>query len=153
MKVLYNNSEIKNGDFLTPLETRFEPKVEYHAKPNTLYTLIMHDPDAVGGNLLHWVTVNIHGQNGDKLLQYKGPAPPKGSGTHRYILLLYEQPEQINARLSERSMSMAKFYEQLHTNLHPISTVYFTSKNQDGGRKRTKRTKKKKTHTRKTRAK
>jgi phosphatidylethanolamine-binding protein (PEBP) family uncharacterized protein len=153
MKVLYNNSEIKNGAFLTPLETRLEPKVKYRVKPNTLYTLIMHDPDAVGGNLLHWVTVNIDGQTGDKLLQYKGPAPPKGSGTHRYILLLYEQGERINARLSERSMSMAKFYEHMHTNLHPISTVYFTSKNQDGGRKRTKRTKRKKTHTRKRRAK
>ena len=153
MKVLYNNSEIKNGEFLTPLETRFEPKVEYHAKPNTLYTLIMHDPDAVGGNLLHWVTVNMDGQTGDKLLQYKGPAPPKGSGTHRYILLLYEQPERINARLSERSMSMDNFYENMHTNLRPISTVYFTSKSQDGGRKKTKRTKKKKPHTRKTRAK
>ena len=152
MKVLYNNSEIKNGEFLTPLETRFEPKVEYRVKPNTLYTLIMHDPDAVGGNLLHWVTVNIDGQTGDKLLQYKGPAPPKGSGTHRYILLLYEQPERINARLSERSMSMAKFYEHMHTNLHPISTVYFTSKNQDGGRKRTLRKKKKNPHTRKWRA-
>ena len=153
MKVLYNNSEIKNGAFLTPLETRFEPMVEYRANPGTLYTLIMHDPDAVGGNLLHWVTVNIHGNKSDKLLQYKGPAPPKGTGTHRYILLLYEQGERIKARLSERSMSMANFYENLHTKLHPISTVYFTSKSQDGGRKRTKRTKKKKTYTRKWRAK
>ena len=153
MKVLYNNSEIKNGAFLTPFGTRFEPKVEYRAKPGTLYTLIMHDPGAVGGNLLHWVTVNIDGQTGDKLLQYKGPAPPKGTGTHRYILLLYEQGERIKARLSERSMSMAKFYEELHTNLHPISTVYFTSKYQDGGRRKTTRKKKKNPHTRKRRAK
>ena len=153
MKVLYNNTEIKNGAFLTPFGTRFEPKVEYRANPGTLYTLIMHDPDAVGGNLLHWVTVNMDGQTGDKLLQYKGPAPPKGTGTHRYILLLYEQGERINARLSERGMSMAKFYEHMHTNLQPISRVYFTSKSQDGGRKRTKRTKKKKTYTRKWRAK
>lgn len=151
MKVLYNNLEIKNGIFLTPLESRIEPKIKYNAKPNSLYTLIMHDPDAVVGNYFHWLVVNIPGDkinNGDKIFKYKGPAPPKGSGIHRYMFLLYEQPERINARFSARAMTMDDFYENLHTNLHSISKIYFTSKNQDGGKTRNTKSRKR-TKTRK----
>jgi len=141
MKVLYNNLEVKNGIFLTPKETRMEPKIDYNAKQNALYTLILHDPDAVVGNYFHWLVVNIPGdniKNGDTLFEYKGPAPPKGSGTHRYKFLLYEQPERINAHFSDRAMTMDDFYKNLHTTLHSISKIYFTSKNQDGGKKRKK---------------
>jgi len=146
MKVLYNNSEIKKGIFLTTLETRIEPKVEYTAKLNTLYTLIMHDPDAVVGNYFHWLAVNIPGndiKNGDVLFKYKGPGPPKGSGKHRYIFLLYEQPERINAHFSDsdRMMPMNKFYEKLHIKLKPVSKIHFISKYQDGGKTRKNRTK------------
>jgi hypothetical protein len=146
MKVLYNNSEIKNGIFLTPTETHREPKIEYHAKPNSLYTLIMHDPDAVGGNLLHWVIVNIAGDDvntGEELFEYKGPAPPKGSGTHKYIFLFFEQAERINTQIDSRIMPMDGLYKKLHVGLRLLSSVYFTSKNQDGGKKK-QRTKSKK---------
>lgn len=141
MKILYNNSEIKNGVFLTPLESRMKPKVEYNAKPNTLYTLIMHDPDAVVGNWLHWVIVNIKGnnvKNGDELFEYTYPAPPKGSGMHRYIFLLYEQPERIQTQLTNRMITMDNFYKKLNIKLEPISSVYFKSKNQDGGKNKKK---------------
>lgn len=143
MKVLYNNSEIKSGVFMTPAETHVEPKIEYDPKPSTLYTLIMHDPDAPVGNLLHWIVVNIADNNinnGDILLEYKGPAPPKGSGSHRYMFLLLEQPEKITSKLDERVMPMDNLYKKLNTKLKTVASVYFTSKNSDGGKKR-KRTK------------
>jgi hypothetical protein len=73
-------------------------------------------------------------KNGDELFEYTGPAPPKGSGTHRYIFLLFEQPERINTQFSERMMPMNEFYEKLRVKLQPVSSVYFTSKNQDGGK-------------------
>ena len=138
MNVSYNNLEIKNGAFLTPIETQVEPEVEYQAIPNTLYTLILHDPDAVGGNHLHWAIININGNNlhaGEQLLEYKGPAPPKGTGKHRYIFLLFEQSERINTRLFNRSISMRELYKNLQVNLKLSSSVYFISKNQDGGKK------------------
>ena len=141
MKILYNNSELKNGVFLSPKETNAEPKIEYIAKPNTLYALIMYDPDAVVGNWLHWVVVNIKGnnvKNGDELFRYTGPAPPKGSGIHKYIFLLYEQPERIQTQLTNRMIPMNAFYEKLHMKLEPISSVYFKSKNQDGGKNKKK---------------
>jgi Raf kinase inhibitor-like YbhB/YbcL family protein len=69
-------------------------------------TLIMHDPDAVSGDYLHWlvwdippstesIPVNsvpvgaIQGKNGSGQNSYSGPCPPKGTGTHRYIFDFY----------------------------------------------------------------
>ena len=156
MKILYNDSEIRNAIFLTPSETHVEPKIEYNAKPDALYTLIMHDPDAFVGNYLHWMVVNIHGNDinsGDQLLKYKGPAPPKGTGIHRYVFLLFEQAERINTHIDKRDMSMDKLYEKLPGNLRLVSSAYFTSKNQDGGKKKkrikTKKLRKNKSGTRK----
>ncbi len=68
--------------------------------------LMMHDPDAVSGDFLHWVVWDIppsteaiaansvpvgaiQGFNGSDELGYMGPAPPPGTGTHRYMFELY----------------------------------------------------------------
>lgn len=68
--------------------------------------LIMHDPDAVSGDFVHWLmwdivdsTENIaanslpagavQGQNGGGQNKYMGPCPPAGTGTHHYIFELY----------------------------------------------------------------
>jgi|SRR5581483_9329792 len=69
-------------------------------------TLIMHDPDAVSGDYLHWliwdippstesIPVNsvpigaVQGQNGSGQTGYTGPCPPAGGGTHHYIFDFY----------------------------------------------------------------
>ena len=69
-------------------------------------TLIMHDPDALGSDFLHWLMWDIpvatetitpssvpvgavQGPNGFGKNQYGGPCPPAGSGTHRYMFELY----------------------------------------------------------------
>jgi Raf kinase inhibitor-like YbhB/YbcL family protein len=66
--------------------------------------LIMHDPDAPGGDFLHWSLWNIgpglgslpagtvpdgalQGKNDFGTTRYGGPCPP--SGTHRYIFMLF----------------------------------------------------------------
>jgi Raf kinase inhibitor-like YbhB/YbcL family protein len=73
------------------------------------FALIMRDPDAPGGNWIHWVLYNIpvetnslpdvlpgqggiafgadHGMNTAGNTYYEGPCPP--SGTHRYFFTLY----------------------------------------------------------------
>jgi len=73
------------------------------------YTLIVHDPDAPGGDWIHWVVYNIpaskrslsetsssevtypdgmhQGRNSWHQTKYGGPCPP--SGTHRYFFTLY----------------------------------------------------------------
>lgn len=42
----------------------------------------------------HWLVGNIPEDKvakGEVLTEYVGPAPPKGSGKHRYVFLLYKQ--------------------------------------------------------------
>jgi Raf kinase inhibitor-like YbhB/YbcL family protein len=76
-------------------------------------TLIMHDPDAVSGDFLHWlvwditpntdsIAVNsvpigaVQGLNGTGQPGYMGPCPPKGTGTHRYIFDFYALDTTLN---------------------------------------------------------
>ena len=47
----------------------------------------------------HWTVVNIPGMNinaGHLAAVYVGAGPPKGTGYHRYVFLLYKQPSTIN---------------------------------------------------------
>ena len=140
MNVLYNNKEIINGQFISPQSAQTKPIIEDQAPPDTLYTLIMHDPDAPSGNHLHWIIINIPGNNineGNTLLEYMGPAPPKGSGTHKYIFLLIEQREKKYLESIQRVMSMDDLYEKLNLkDSTEISRRYFTSSNQTAGKKR-----------------
>jgi phosphatidylethanolamine-binding protein (PEBP) family uncharacterized protein len=153
MKILYNNTEVTKGSYLTPLQSSVKPTVEYTVKPNAFYTLIMYDPDAVVGNYLHWVEINIPGDNvsdGQTLLNYKGPAPPQGTGIHHYIFLVFEQSGRINTQSipeSKRAMSLNDLYSMLNTHLYLSSTAYFTSQNENeniGGKKKKRNNKTKK---------
>ncbi|MDB5161428.1 MAG: hypothetical protein JWO96_808 [Candidatus Saccharibacteria bacterium] len=70
------------------------------------FALILHDPDAVSGDFLHWLVWDIppstssilpnsvpvgavQGSNDNGKIGYTGPCPPKGTGVHRYIFELY----------------------------------------------------------------
>ncbi|KAJ3246002.1 hypothetical protein HK104_007917 [Borealophlyctis nickersoniae] len=68
--------------------------------PDTVYTLTMIDPDAPSrsdpnlGEWRHWVIANIPGADinkGEVLSEWDAPAPPQGTGLHRYVFVLYEQ--------------------------------------------------------------
>lgn len=37
-------------------------------------------------------------KNGTVLQQYQGPAPPKGTGKHRYVFVLYKQPDGVTGK-------------------------------------------------------
>jgi len=50
--------------------------------------------------LINGVTVtgtNISTDGGVVITAYAGPAPPAGSGPHRYVILLYAQPDSFSA--------------------------------------------------------
>lgn len=93
-------------------------KIQDQIKDTDLFTLILTDPDAPSrtdkkwSEYAHFITTNIllkhHSdssadsdffstelnldQQGDEILSYVGPAPPEGTGKHRYVFLLYKQP-------------------------------------------------------------
>lgn len=94
--------EVLQGNELTPTQVKDEPKISFEADPNKLYTLIKVDPDAPSRKdpkfreILHMLVANIPGNQldkGDVLAAYVGSGAPKDTGLHRYIYLLYEQPQ------------------------------------------------------------
>ncbi|KAI5635529.1 phosphatidylethanolamine-binding protein domain-containing protein [Phthorimaea operculella] len=151
LKVKFPNggSEAKLGNELTPDEASLSPHINWPEDPNLLYTVIMIDPDApsrtnpVRRNYLHWLVGNIPGKNmikGTTLAEYLGPAPPKDTGLHRYVILVYKQkddrskivfsetfPDQEKGRRGSFDLEM--FTEKYHLGV-PIAGNFFTAKNQ-----------------------
>ncbi|XP_022650844.1 protein D3-like isoform X1 [Varroa jacobsoni] len=105
LKVEYPNGfQCALGNILTPTQVRDQPKVSWTAEPGALYTLVMADLDApcreepTLKEVKHWVVGNIeNGQldRGETLVGYRGSRPPKNSGLHRYVFLLYKQAGRI----------------------------------------------------------
>lgn len=77
--------------------------------------LVLHDPDGVGGDFVHWVVWNIpvsagaisenslpvgaaQGQNGGGQNKYMGPCPPAGTGTHHYLFELYSLDKTLSLK-------------------------------------------------------
>jgi len=107
------------------------------------FTLAMVDAGPVGFNesqgqtrhmLINGVTVvgtNISTDGGSAITAYAGPSPPAGSGPHRYVILLYVQPDTFTppANLSQNAgVSVFDFpaYVQA-SNLGPlVAANYFT---------------------------
>lgn len=105
--------------------------MQWQAKENTYYTVCMTDPDAPSRKeptyreWHHWLVGNVPGNKiseGETLSEYVGSGPPPDTGLHRYVFLIYEQPEgKINfsePRLTNRSgdnragFSIRKFAEK-----------------------------------------
>lgn len=81
-----------------------KPQVTWNAEKSAYYTLMMVDPDAPTRTnptlreVRHWLVVNIPEStvdSGDEVTAYRGSGPPKGTGLHRYIFLVYKQPGGI----------------------------------------------------------
>ncbi|XP_018568635.1 protein D3 isoform X3 [Anoplophora glabripennis] len=96
--------EVEFGGELTPTQVKDEPEVKWDANPEKYYLLSMVDPDAPSRmdpkfrEVNHWLVGNIKGNDvstGDVIAEYRGSGPPKGTGLHRYIFLVFEQKEKL----------------------------------------------------------
>lgn len=147
MEVFYNGKPLKNNVFLKVSETQIEPEIKLNVNPNKFYTLIIHDPDAVGGTHIHLAKNNITNndiKSGNTILPYYGPAPPPKSGKHHYTFSLHEQSDKnIIEPINERIIEI----EELRKNLKvgsPIFVTKFISENESDSKKRKRKTKRKK---------
>ncbi|XP_055303783.1 protein D1-like isoform X1 [Sitodiplosis mosellana] len=113
VNVSYPNGVTVNlGNKLTPTQVKDVPEVSWDADQNAYYTLFMVDPDAPSREnprnreFRHWLVVNIPGndvQKGDEVIGFIGSGPPKGTGFHRYVYLVYKQPNGIIQHNEPRS--------------------------------------------------
>lgn len=99
-----NGIKVKIGDELKPQQVREAPIIKWTANDNELYTLCLTDPDApsrinpIYREWHHWLVGNIPGnsiENGHTLTEYVGAGPPKGTGLHRYVFLVFKQKGKV----------------------------------------------------------
>ncbi|XP_067132921.1 protein D3-like isoform X2 [Centruroides vittatus] len=116
-EIKYEGGETVNlGNELTPTQVKDPPTyINYPTEPDVLYTLCLTDPDAPSRQnpkyreWHHWLVVNIPGTDvskGEVLSEYVGSGPPKGTGLHRYVYVVYKQPNALQPdekRLTNRS--------------------------------------------------
>ena len=139
MDINYQNNKLyKNNLFITLEEAHIKPKIILRKNKKKIYTLLMFDPDAIGGNKIHWLIVNIINDDissGNTLIEYKGPTPPKGSGIHHYTFVLAEQIDFIkidNIKFETRFIELKELFKKLGVNKKkfiPKVIKYFVSEN------------------------
>jgi len=118
LTVRYPSGATVNGGIeLTPTQVKDIPThIEWPVEEGAFYTLCMTDPDAPSRlnpkyrEWHHWLVVNIpeaRVADGKTLSEYVGSGPPKGTGLHRYVFLVYKQPngsiETDEKKLTNRS--------------------------------------------------
>ncbi|KAF0286836.1 Phosphatidylethanolamine-binding F40A3.3 [Amphibalanus amphitrite] len=122
---------VDGGAELTPTQVKEQPQLSWAAESGALYTVVMTDPDAPSradpkfGEWRHWLLVNVPGTDlaaGDAVSEFVGSGPPKGTGLHRYVFLVYKQPGKItvdealrktkNQAKGREKWSVSKFAEQ-----------------------------------------
>ncbi|CAL4096130.1 unnamed protein product, partial [Meganyctiphanes norvegica] len=106
LQVEFRGKKLSPGDVMTPTSVADPPThLSWPTHPDKLYTLVMTDPDAkratepVFKNFGHWLVVNIPNcdvAKGQAIAAYLGSGPPKGQPLHRYVYLVYEQPNKLN---------------------------------------------------------
>ncbi|XP_037814411.1 protein D3-like isoform X1 [Lucilia sericata] len=149
LKVSYDGGlEVNKGNELTPTQVKLQPRVEWQAKCTDYYTLIMTDPDAPSRadpkvrEFRHWLVANIPGNKidqGEVVAAYVGSGPPKGTGLHRYIFLLYKQPGKIdidephvanNSGENRANFKAAKFAEKYNLGA-PVAGNFYQAQYDD----------------------
>lgn len=105
------SGSINVGEVIAQAGVQTKPVVSVTGNFNSTpsYTVLMIDGNYVGssnpnGLNLHWLENNVQiGTDGTTsnttaaTIPYAGPAPPSGSGPHRYTILLYAQPASFKA--------------------------------------------------------
>jgi hypothetical protein len=139
MDINYKSIKLsKNNIFINIEEANLKPLIILNLNLNKFYTLLMFDIDAVGGNKIHWLVINIRNNDiytGNILIEYKGPAPPIGSGIHHYTFVLFEQTEFIkikNIKCKTRFIELKKLFKKIGVNKKNFITriiKYFISEN------------------------
>ncbi|CAK9824841.1 OV-16 antigen [Anthophora retusa] len=131
IEVKYGDKTVELGNELTPSVTHQIPEIRYKHEGGVLYTLVLTDPDVptrkgYNREFRHWLVGNIPEENiakGEVLAEYVGPAPPKGSGKHRYVFLLYKQ-NQGAITFDERRLSTRDGPQRKRFNVKKFAEKY-----------------------------
>ncbi|KAF5274947.1 hypothetical protein FQR65_LT04288 [Abscondita terminalis] len=124
LNVTYGNLKVNYGNELTPTDVKDPPNIEWPFEKGCFYLVLMTDPDVPCAKepkdreFQHWLVGNIPGQKickGDVLTEYIGALPGMHTGIHRYVLLVFKQPEKIKFEIKNLSNTTSKGREKFST--------------------------------------
>ncbi|KAI2618009.1 putative protease inhibitor [Hypomontagnella submonticulosa] len=108
------HANVQPGDYIPKADATSEPELSFASlSPDKTYLVIGIDLDAPFpsfaflGPILHWIQPGLKtSEEGGVSLKsadpfianYAAPGPPPGSSPHRYVFLLYEQPEGFDGK-------------------------------------------------------
>ncbi|XP_072013325.1 large ribosomal subunit protein mL38-like [Amphiura filiformis] len=133
---------VYTGNVVTPTEACKAPSVSYDSTKDSLWTLMLTNPD---GHLqdnqaeyIHWLVGNIPGDavsDGDVLLDYLPPFPARGTGYHRLVFVLFQQNGKVDysqetvslpcTSLQDRTFSTLEFYRKYQNMITPAGLRFF----------------------------
>jgi hypothetical protein len=100
--VTYGTATVGGAQQLSPSKVSSAPTVAYTAVNGSTsgasYLLAFVDPDGSKPDALQWLTYGLSAgtdgtlSGGTDAAAYVGPDPPQGSGSHRCVFVLYQQP-------------------------------------------------------------
>ncbi|KAK7191746.1 hypothetical protein DPSP01_008021 [Paraphaeosphaeria sporulosa] len=125
LSVSFNQKSVVAGNLFRVSEVKEAPTVAFSPESNVpsdaTYTLLMIDPDAPTPDdpkfayWRHWVVTRIPSgatvTAGEALTQYLAPGPKDDSRPHRYLFLLYREPEG-KQKLSKEDVGGEEFVER-----------------------------------------
>ena len=119
MKVYIKNIELIDKK-LYPVDLFYsgdKPNIKSQIDPTKLYTIMIVDEDAptktnpINKYMIHLLVIN----NKTTIFDYTPPNPPANSGSHRYHILVYEQPNNLDKSniniLSRGKFDLDKFVQ------------------------------------------
>ncbi|XP_053695857.1 39S ribosomal protein L38, mitochondrial [Sabethes cyaneus] len=146
---VYYGNVLKPSEATRQPEVVFDPNFDFQStgasvKTDSWWTLVLTNPD---GHLsdgeaeyCHWFVANIPNgdlSKGDKIIPYLQPIPPKGTGFHRHIFVLYKQEKRLdmsefkidekNVDLAARTFRTLDFYRKYQDDITPAGLAFFQS--------------------------
>uniref|UniRef100_A0A182Q033 Large ribosomal subunit protein mL38 n=1 Tax=Anopheles farauti TaxID=69004 RepID=A0A182Q033_9DIPT len=147
---------VRYGNVLKPIDTKSAPEVQFDAnlnftgkeaeqKEDSWWCLLLTNPDGhfedSEKEYCHWFIGNIPNgdiSKGEELIPYLQAFPPKGTGYHRHIFVLYKQNDRIDFTpysrmggdiydLSARTFRTIDFYRQHQDHITPAGLAFFQS--------------------------
>ncbi|KAJ4984317.1 phosphatidylethanolamine-binding protein [Stagonosporopsis vannaccii] len=116
LAVSFPSTSPSNGSLVRVSDVKEKPSVSFSAAASTTpsaqsFTFLLIDPDAPTPDdpkfayWRHWVVTNVPSSAGDisagkTLTQYLAPGPKDESGPHRYLFLLFKEPQGFSIEKS-----------------------------------------------------
>ncbi|KAI9371584.1 phosphatidylethanolamine-binding protein [Aspergillus egyptiacus] len=115
LKIAYDEKAVSLGNLFRVSEVKSAPTISFareeNATENQTYTLLMIDPDAPTPDdpkfayWRHWVVSGLTPAEGIEsapaLTEYLGPGPKDDSRPHRYLFLLFREPQGLSLLKAE----------------------------------------------------